>query len=85
MSTGAVDHRLAAENGVVSAYLHAGPAPSLGRMGSLLTLESSGVDPRCDCSRNALLSIFAAPVGHMLKSFSSLFMLMLADLSCCSP
>ena len=37
---------------MVSAYLHAGPAPSLGRMGSLLTLESSGSDLRCDALAN---------------------------------
>ena len=34
--------RLAADSGVVSAYLHAGPAPALGRMGALLALEASG-------------------------------------------
>lgn len=34
--------RLAAENGVVSVYLHAGPAPGLGRMGALLAIESKG-------------------------------------------
>lgn len=34
--------RLAAKNGCVSAYLHAGPAPGLGRMGALLALESGG-------------------------------------------
>lgn len=36
------DRRLAADSGVVSAYLHAGPAAALGRMGALLALEASG-------------------------------------------
>jgi len=36
------DRRLAADSGIVSAYLHAGPAPALGRMGALLALEASG-------------------------------------------
>ena len=38
----ALPFRLAAQNGCVSAYLHAGPSAELGRMGALLVLESEG-------------------------------------------
>ena len=62
----------------MSAYLHAGPAPSLGRMGSLLALECTGAVLRPLRERRLLRSSEGRMI-HVMQAIRLTTNLMLAQ------